>query len=60
LIANPARSASSTRLFVDAGADAVLLAGTDLGLALHGITPRYRVLDALDIHADAMVAKAKA
>ncbi len=48
------------RLFVDADADAILLAGTDLGLALNGTTPRYRVLDALDIHVDAMVSKAKA
>jgi aspartate racemase len=48
------------RLFTDAGADAILLAGTDLGLALNGITPRYMVLDALDIHVDAMIAKAKA
>ncbi len=39
----------------DQGADAVLLAGTDLGLAFDGQDPGFDVIDALDIHVDAMV-----
>ncbi len=34
----------------DAGADAVVLAGTDLNLAFDGVDPGYRVIDALDVH----------
>lgn len=34
----------------DAGADAVLLAGTDLNLAFDGQETGYRVIDALDVH----------
>ncbi len=34
----------------DQGADAVVLAGTDLGLAFDGYDPGYRVVDALDVH----------
>lgn len=37
---------------VAAGAEAVILAGTDLGLAFDGQTPGYRVIDALDVHVD--------
>jgi aspartate racemase len=35
---------------VDAGAEAVVLAGTDLGLAFNGQDTPYRVIDALDVH----------
>ena len=35
---------------VDAGADAVVLAGTDLNLAFDGRDVGYRVIDALDVH----------
>lgn len=35
---------------IDQGADAVLLAGTDLGLAFHGHDPGYPVIDAVDLH----------
>lgn len=35
---------------VDQGAEAVLLAGTDLGLAYDGHETPYRVIDALDVH----------
>ena len=35
---------------VDAGAEAVVLAGTDLGLAFDGQETPYRVIDALDVH----------
>lgn len=34
------------------GADAIVLAGTDLGLAFDGHDPGYPVIDALDIHVD--------
>jgi aspartate racemase len=35
----------------DQGAEAVVLAGTDLGLAFtRGVDPGYRVVDALDVH----------
>lgn len=34
----------------DAGADAVVLAGTDLNLAFDGQRTNYRVIDALDVH----------
>ncbi len=37
------------------GAQAVLLAGTDLGLAFNGYTPGYTVIDALDLHISALV-----
>lgn len=33
-----------------AGADAIVLAGTDLNLAFDGQNPGYRVIDALDVH----------
>ena len=46
------------KLFFDAGArmidaqkaDAIVLAGTDLGLAFDGHDPGYKVVDALDVH----------
>lgn len=34
------------------GADAIVLAGTDLNLAFDGQDPGYRVVDALDVHVD--------
>ena len=34
----------------DQGADAIVLAGTDLNLAFDGQDPGYRVIDALDVH----------
>jgi len=40
------------------GAEAVLLAGTDLGLAFNGQTPGFRVIDALELHVDALVSLA--
>jgi aspartate racemase len=38
------------RLVVDHGAEAVVLAGTDLNLAFDGQDTGYRVIDALDVH----------
>ncbi len=35
----------------DQGADAIVLAGTDLGLAFAGLDPGYPVIDAVDVHA---------
>jgi len=35
---------------MDKGADAVVLAGTDLGLVFDGVDPGYPVIDALDVH----------
>jgi aspartate racemase len=35
---------------IDAGADAVVLAGTDLNLAFDGRDTGYPVIDALDVH----------
>lgn len=50
-------SAAQRELFLDAGrrmtaagADAIVLAGTDLNLAFDGQEPSYRVVDALDVH----------
>lgn len=37
---------------IDAGAEVVVLGGTDLGLAFNGHDPGYRVIDALDVHVD--------
>jgi aspartate racemase len=34
----------------DQGADAIVLAGTDLGLAFDGRDPGYPIVDALDVH----------
>lgn len=38
------------RMVEDQGAEAVVLAGTDLGLAFDGADPGYPVIDALDVH----------
>jgi aspartate racemase len=38
------------RRLVAAGADAIVLAGTDLNLAFDGQSPGYEVIDALDVH----------
>jgi len=38
------------RRMMEAGADAVVLAGTDLNLAFDGTDPGYPVVDALDVH----------
>lgn len=38
------------RMVTEQGADAIVLAGTDLGLAFDGHAPGYRVIDALDVH----------
>jgi aspartate racemase len=50
-------SAAQQELFLDAGrrmiaagADAIVLAGTDLNLVFDGQNPGYRVVDALDVH----------
>ena len=40
------------RMVEDQGADAIVLAGTDLNLAFDGQSPGYRVIDALDVHVD--------
>ena len=42
------------RRLIEAGADAVVLGGTDLGLAFDGQDPGYRVIDALDVHVDVL------
>ncbi|MEL7173920.1 MAG: aspartate/glutamate racemase family protein [Pseudomonadota bacterium] len=42
------------RLVKEHGAEAVVLAGTDLGLVFKGIAPGYRVIDALDVHVDVL------
>ncbi|MEQ1691209.1 MAG: aspartate/glutamate racemase family protein, partial [Gemmatimonas sp.] len=38
------------RMIEEQGADAIVLAGTDLGLAFDGRETGYRVIDALDVH----------
>jgi aspartate racemase len=38
------------RRLMDAGAEAIVLAGTDLNLAFDGQSPGYPVIDALDVH----------
>ncbi len=42
------------RMVGDLGADAVVLAGTDLNLAFDGQDPGYTVVDALDVHVDVL------
>lgn len=42
------------RLVEHHGADAVVLAGTDLNVAFDGQDPGYRVIDALDVHVDVL------
>lgn len=46
------------RRLIEAGAQAVVLAGTDLNLAFDGRDVGYEVIDALDIHVDVLVALA--
>ena len=43
------------RKLIDNGADAVVLAGTDLNLAFDGRDVVYKVIDALDVHVDLLV-----
>lgn len=45
-----ARLLAAGQRLADQGAGAVVLAGTDLGLAFDGQETRYRVIDALDVH----------
>jgi aspartate racemase len=45
---------AAERLVRDRGADAVVLAGTDLNLAFDGQETDYPVIDALDIHVDVL------
>lgn len=40
------------------GIEAVLLAGTDLGLVFNGQSPGFKVIDALELHVDALVSLA--
>ena len=40
------------RRLIAAGAEAIVLAGTDLNLAFDGQSPGYPVIDALDVHVD--------
>lgn len=42
------------RMVRDLGADAIVLAGTDLNLAFDGQSPGYTVVDALDVHVDVL------
>jgi aspartate racemase len=48
--ATRARFLDAGQRLVDQGAEAVVLAGTDLGLAFDGQETPYRVIDALDVH----------
>ena len=43
---------------MDAGAEAIVLAGTDLNLAFDGRDPGYPVIDALDVHVGRLLALA--
>ena len=52
-VCSPAQRAlflDAGRRLVAAGAEAVVLAGTDLNLAFDGANPGYTVIDALDVH----------
>lgn len=51
---------AGAKMIADQNADAILLAGTDLGLAFTGFNPGYRVIDALELHVAALVAQASA
>lgn len=42
------------RMVEEQGAEAIVLAGTDLNLAFEGQDPGYRVIDALDVHVDVL------
>lgn len=46
------------RRLIAAGAEAIVLAGTDLNLAFDGQDPGYRVIDALDVHVALLAALA--
>ncbi len=48
--ATRARFLDAGRRLIDQGAEAVVLAGTDLNLAFDDEAPGYRVIDALDVH----------
>lgn len=41
---------AGARMIKDLGAEAIVLAGTDLNLAFDGQDPGYKVIDALDVH----------
>ena len=45
---------ASGRRLIAAGADAVVLAGTDLNLAFGGQDAGYLVVDALDVHVEVL------
>ncbi|NKB54053.1 MAG: aspartate/glutamate racemase family protein [Rhizobiaceae bacterium] len=49
---------AGTQMIEDQGADAILLAGTDLGLAFDDQDPGYPVIEALNIHVAELVALA--
>ncbi len=52
-VCSPAQRAlflDAGRHMIAAGADAIVLAGTDLNLAFDGQNPGYTVIDALDVH----------
>lgn len=44
------------RMVREYGAEAIVLAGTDLNLAFDSATPNYPVIDALDVHVDRLAA----
>ena len=46
---------AGARMVTEQGAQAILLAGTDLGLAFDGQQTSYKVIDALEVHAAALV-----
>jgi aspartate racemase len=52
--ATRARFLEAGQRLVDQGAEAVVLAGTDLGLAFDGQETPYRVIDALDVHVEVL------
>ena len=43
------------RMVANIGADAIVLAGTDLNLAFDGQEPGYSLVDALDVHVDVLM-----
>jgi aspartate racemase len=45
-------------MIADQGAEAVVLAGTDLGLAFDGHDPGFPVIDALDVHVAVLAGRA--
>jgi aspartate racemase len=52
--ATRARFLEAGQRLVDQGAEAVVLAGTDLGLAFDGQETPYRLIDALDVHVEVL------